>query len=168
MTNFAEGLTPTSTPEQVQAAWIAALESGEFEQGKSRLRERGETKDTFCCLGVVAELAVSAGVIPVPAVPVYVGEGYNYTDSKSWNSTGVLNGTLREWVGLSTANGGFQTPPDVTGMVHWRSLTELNDAKNYTFKQIAEVIRSRPKGLFIDGQSTETTQRVDESPSGEV
>lgn len=39
--------------EERKAEWIAALESGEFKQGKSRLRN---DDDTYCCLGVACEV----------------------------------------------------------------------------------------------------------------
>jgi hypothetical protein len=42
---------------RVKEMWAAALESGEFEQGKGRLLGIGEDgKKTWCCLGVLCEL----------------------------------------------------------------------------------------------------------------
>ena len=39
------------TPE-FKAAWVAALRSGKYEQGRGALR----TGDTYCCLGVACDL----------------------------------------------------------------------------------------------------------------
>src|SRR5689334_11788613 len=44
--------------KEVKDQWVAALRSGEYEQGKGTLQEDGK----FCCLGVLCELAVKAGV----------------------------------------------------------------------------------------------------------
>lgn len=52
---------------EIKAAWVAALRSGEYEQGRHRLHTKGQVKDTFCCLGVLCDLAVKAG-LPVPVV----------------------------------------------------------------------------------------------------
>jgi len=41
--------------EEVKKKWIAALRSGEYEQGQSRLRP---SEDTYCCLGVLCDLYV--------------------------------------------------------------------------------------------------------------
>lgn len=43
----------------VKALWCDALESGKYQRGKKALR----TFRGHCCLGVLAELAVQAGVI---------------------------------------------------------------------------------------------------------
>lgn len=41
--------------------WIEALESGDYKQGRSVLHH--VTNDTFCCLGVAAEIAVKHDLI---------------------------------------------------------------------------------------------------------
>jgi len=41
----------------IKAKWVAALRSGEYKQGKNRLR----TKDSFCCLGVLCDLFLKDG-----------------------------------------------------------------------------------------------------------
>src|SRR5215469_4001789 len=41
---------------------VEALESGEYDQGKARLRTRSPNGDQFCCLGVATDLAVKEGV----------------------------------------------------------------------------------------------------------
>jgi hypothetical protein len=38
--------------------WIAALESGKYEQGRDRLRRND---DTFCCLGVLCDIVNVSG-----------------------------------------------------------------------------------------------------------
>ena len=57
---------------EVKGQWTTALRSGEYEQGNGVLRT---IDNTYCCLGVLCELAVKANVIPVPVIS---GESYCY------------------------------------------------------------------------------------------
>jgi len=43
---------------EVKKLWIEALRSGKYEQGRGALNKDGK----FCCLGVLCDLAVKAGV----------------------------------------------------------------------------------------------------------
>jgi len=45
-------------PKEIADKWIAALESGDFNQGKSRL---GTAKEGYCCLGLL-QVVVSGSV----------------------------------------------------------------------------------------------------------
>ncbi len=38
---------------ELKTKWVTALRSGEYKQGKARLRTQG---DEFCCLGVLCEI----------------------------------------------------------------------------------------------------------------
>jgi hypothetical protein len=46
---------------EFKVAWVGALRSGEYRQGKGSLCRPGEKHDSFCCLGVAYDLLVSAG-----------------------------------------------------------------------------------------------------------
>ena len=46
------------TPSQVIDLWVKALYSGKYRQGKGALRP---SKGTFCCLGVLCDLAAKDG-----------------------------------------------------------------------------------------------------------
>lgn len=55
-----EGVMVDVLPEmdpKVKADWLAALRSGEFEQGKGHLNKNG----LYCCLGVLCEVAIRSG-----------------------------------------------------------------------------------------------------------
>jgi len=43
---------------EIKAAWVAALRSGEYSQGRGRLRN----DHAFCCLGVLCDLHRKAGL----------------------------------------------------------------------------------------------------------
>lgn len=99
--------------------WLAALRSGEREQGKGYLNVSGK----FCCLGVLCEVAIESGV------EVEKGEYrsvYYYDGRSSYPPKAVY-----EWSGLgghTTANG-----PDM-------SLSVMNDSEDKTFSEIADWI----------------------------
>ncbi len=63
--------------------WVAALESGEYEQDQGQLRTDGG----FCCLGVLCEVAKEEGII----------DYYNRFDAAA----------VVRWVGLATASGTY-------------------------------------------------------------
>lgn len=48
----------TKLKPDIKAAWVEALRSGKYQQGKNYLNSEGR----YCCLGVLCELAVEAGV----------------------------------------------------------------------------------------------------------
>lgn len=53
--------------KSIKKKWLKALRSGEYKQGKFLLQTpQYEAPPTFCCLGVLCELAVAEGVIPAP------------------------------------------------------------------------------------------------------
>jgi len=117
-------LTTDSRPAEIVKAWVAALLSGEYKQGKFYLRH----EDKYCCLGVLCELAVKAGVI-VPGKPslgsadkvtVYVGETKTLPREVAW------------WAGVG-AN------PQMSSTGH--TLGYLND-NGMKFPDIAELIRA--------------------------
>jgi hypothetical protein len=111
--------------------WLRALRSGKYKQTTGALRK----KNKFCCLGVICDLAVKEGIIKPP---IEEKEYYDYG-----GVTGVLPEEVQKWLGLSDSAGGFYDE-DGCG----RDLTELNDAKKYSFKKIAKLIESAPQGLF--------------------
>jgi hypothetical protein len=121
---------------EIKAQWIADLRSGEFVQGTGYLNADGK----LCCLGVLCEQAVKAGVVESDMS----GEGTVYYDGKD----NILPDQVREWAGLPGANT-HDNPnnPDVTVHDTAVSLAELNDGENgwegHTFGQIADLIEAQ-------------------------
>lgn len=135
-----------ATPAQrgVRRRWINALRSGEFKQTHGILRgpifdkithdqkynRKGEPLVGHCCLGVLCELAVKAGVIKD-----FEGE------------TLVEYPQVIAWVGLKDEDQGG------VGSFDENNLAALNDGagltKKHSFKQIAKIIESDPEGLFV-------------------
>jgi hypothetical protein len=109
---------------EIMTEWTRRLESGDYLQGRGKLQEG----DRYCCLGVLCEIAVEQGVIRRPAMVGGVVTYDNY-------STAHLPYSVAYWSGI-TPEGRLSSK--VGG---WEDLTQLND-NGYTFKQIAEVIRT--------------------------
>jgi hypothetical protein len=97
----------------IKAQWVAALRSGEYEQGKMRLRS---ADDKYCCLGVLCEIAVKAAVIPAPVQADDPVASWSYGEEAEWLA---LPGAVTEWAGLEDAN------PIIAG----ESLASWNDGK---------------------------------------
>lgn len=104
-------------------AWVDALRSGDYQQGKHQLQSR----DGYCCLGVACVVYENA-----------TGQALN-------KGGGLLYGEMcppevQEWLGLSTDYGAIAGQP---------ALTTGND-HGATFQQIADIIDDEPAGLFVD------------------
>lgn len=114
----------------IKAQWVAALRSGEYKQGRDRLR-RG---DEFCCLGVLCHLAGVAGAVePAKVVAEYPKARYYYVDN-GYAEPSVLPGAVMSWAGLDDPN------PSVAGL----ELSAYNDGtdfvKPHSFGLIADLI----------------------------
>lgn len=111
----------------VKAQWLTALRSGEYQQGRGYLRRN----DTFCCIGVLADLAIKAGIgewmdypgDDAPGVRMYTADPSNGLVAEG----AVLPLPVRNWSRLSR----FQ--------VVALGLMEMND-NDEPFERIADVI----------------------------
>lgn len=130
---------------QIKTQWIAALQSGEYAQCKGTLTQvTADGKESHCCLGVLTELAVKAGVITRNntirddgSVKVSYGEAYE---------SGTASYEVRKWAGLDDPN------PNVEygefGDDNKISLAELNDgarrlSRPVEFPEIAAIINAQ-------------------------
>jgi hypothetical protein len=121
--------------KEIKAQWVAALRSGEYEQGRGYLR----TSDgKFCCLGVLCDLAAKAGVVRVSESDDFAyGALYGLEDQVFG-----LPAEVRDWAG-----GGLTPEPYVKFTPPGEAerdfpLSALNDhkVKGQTFAQIADLI----------------------------
>jgi hypothetical protein len=119
--------------EEIKAQWVAALRSGEYKQGKWRLRldaspatgkPWADGKPRYCCLGVLCELAVAAGIIE--RAPV----GYWASSDHLAKISSVLPLAVAEWAGLR--NGGLMTDPYIP--TELLPLSCINDGSGPTGK----------------------------------
>lgn len=132
-----EGENMNKMNPEIKALWIAALRSGEYEQGVAALN----SENKFCCLGVLCELAVKEGGI----VQVSDRKGIVSYDGYS----AYLPDSVREWAGVGDEDGKFEEKityelPEYPGrMAVASTLTRLNDSARYNFNQIADVIEAQ-------------------------
>ena len=135
-------------PER-KAEWVAALRSGDYPQGRNVLTSvESDGTRRHCCLGVLCDLAVKAGVLTVDTdddgTPdtTYV----NGTNAVRYHETGqpdaqavvYLPRAVREWAGLDGDNPGFVRE----GFLNRTHLASLND-DGVSFDDIADVIDER-------------------------
>lgn len=119
---------------EIKKLWVEALRSGEYRQGKGCLRiKHHDGGDNYCCLGVLSDLAVKAGVGKWGLVDgngrrPHVGDG---------KSNDYLTDDVMRWAGLTHSN-----PPVVYNRIGHntdRFLSALND-NGVPFTDIADMI----------------------------
>lgn len=117
---------------EVKAKWVTALRSKEYTQGQKVLHNVDE--GTYCCLGVLCELAVKDGLDVT--VNDSLAEDYDNIDTVVTyydESNVVLPLSVLEWAGMKSDVGVFTDK----GGTHM--LTALND-DGKDFDYIANVI----------------------------
>lgn len=110
---------------KIKALWIERLRSGEYRQIRQFL---SDTSNGRCCLGVLCDLAVEAGIARREggALRVLYAAVADGEDS----AMGILPTAVGRWAGLTSRD------PDIGPA----SATELNDSKGMSFAEIADEI----------------------------
>ena len=104
----------------VKAKWVAALRSGEYEQGRTRLCD---LDCRMCCLGVLTDLYRKE----------FGGEWVPVEDGKLYLDEGVfLPREVAVWAGLR-----------FNPYIGTQSASVLNDELNKSFSEIADLIEAR-------------------------
>jgi hypothetical protein len=109
---------------KIAKLWAAALRSGDYKQGRFRLRN---SSDQFCCLGVLCNLHAQAH--PKIAAQQRVLDAY-LGNSASLPDPVVL------WADIETG----QSPWIVGQPASRTCFTTLNDTHRLSFNQIADLI----------------------------
>lgn len=138
---------------EIKRRWITALRSGKYPQGKGALHTVFPDSETFCCLGVLCELALNVGVAQsdvdeVRQFGIHTSRTISYFDPDDRNeseSSLPTRGVLR-WAGLNNIYGACVPKRDEysgwwpegvpTGAA---DLVTLNDA-GVPFDKIADLI----------------------------
>ena len=104
--------------QNIKKQWVEALRSGKYEQGKDWLQNEGR----FCCLGVLCDLHAKAKDNNWSQL---------YDDVKSYlDHSEFLPEEVVDWADL------FSSDPYVGA----KKISWYNDAKNFNFDQIANLI----------------------------
>lgn len=101
------------------AEWIAALRSGEYKQGRGKLRTDDKC---YCCLGVYADIV----------------DPENKTD---WKGDFYLSKSLVE--SFYSDHGSHKDKDERPSLVH------LNDDERQTFSEIADILEANPEDYVI-------------------
>lgn len=108
-----------------QLKWLEAMESGEYRQGFGVLYSSIES--SYCCLGVAKK------VLDLTEDSIYCLE-------KSYGE-----------IGLRSSDGIFCQAvkvPSIDDDFTYDSLVELNDSEEFSFRDIAQIIRDNPENVF--------------------
>ena len=116
----------------VKQLWISALRSGEYDQGRGVLHYERDGVHSYCCLGVLCDVAVRQGIISAPRE---VDKEYIYA-----GATTELPIPVMEWAGLDNPSGSLGRWVSLTGNVRSANLVNMNDALQMPFWKIADVI----------------------------
>lgn len=144
-------LTKDSTPSEVRAEWYRRLREDDIPQAKKTLcRKRPDGTVGFCCLGVLTEMAVEAGVLKpgtfhdrdgglrgqTKEYP-YEAPAFEGGPLRTFTEEGSLAPPVQNWAGLPDHN------PDVQvadGSVY--SVAHVND-QGSRFPRIADLLEAR-------------------------
>lgn len=133
--------------KKVKKVWVKALENGRLSDGRRIGQTEGKLtdgQDNFCCLGVLCEEAVLAGVIKPAKVRESVGETGALSYGKGPDDAAILPDAVIKWAGLEGT--GWDTDPEVTGetgdgFTHTTNLSSWNDEHGATFGEIAKMVK---------------------------
>lgn len=130
-----------------QEAWLKALETGKYKQGKRRLATRNKEKKTvgYCCLGVACE--VYRNLFPGKLKKKYKTVKYpGYDDDNR-----VIYGDNEEQLYLPqelvSELGLFDHKGTPKQCSLYQDLSRLND-NGKTHKEIAKIVRANPEKYF--------------------
>lgn len=127
--------------KDVQVAWEAALRSGDYAQGAGALCWlRHDGPPLYCCLGVLCELAVDAGV--AERVDLGGQRGYRAAGSDDPAQPNYLPAAVQAWSGLTynpRAVDGGNNASLPAGTAYAATFADLNDAHR-SFAEIADLV----------------------------
>lgn len=114
---------------EIKAKWVAALRSGEFEQGRGVLHTRAASgrEDRYCCLGVLCDIAIREGLAVAKGTA-------NFSDVSYDGDSAFLPWKVVEWAGLEGGNPAVRRDD---GLVD--TLSFYND-QGKSFDEIADMI----------------------------
>jgi hypothetical protein len=108
---------------EVKDLWVKALRSGEYSQAEGKLcyASKEDGSRSFCCLGVLADLGVKAGVIPdwvgdtpeASTLGIRLGGTANYSDLNGLIP--MATSTTRSRPSTRTTNGSGRSTRSPTG-----------------------------------------------------
>lgn len=113
--------------QEIKTQWVEALRSGEYKQGKAKLKQIDRGEAQHCCLGVLCEIAKTQGIVTdlVTARFDHIDLEFYAFETGDDRREGYLPTAVREWSGLD--------------LLAQERLAGLND-RGESFEEIAGVI----------------------------
>lgn len=147
-------ITDTRNMDNVRML-TAALRSGDYEQGRLKLKRLGfGDTEAFCCLGVACDISGLGTWKPT------INERWD--DYVIYNENGVyleknenlLPSAVAKWLGIHEG-GAFRFAYTFLGRTQHTqfTLTDLNDSGEFTFSMIADVLESEAIEFLPPGVS---------------
>lgn len=150
---YANRRVVTKMNPEVKTRWVDRLRSGEYKQGRDVLHRA--SRNTYCCLGVLCDIALEEGVIDWwdDAGSTYYGDFEAFQqdqDAKSevdmlvagadlYSDTDLPQAVLN-WAGLEETPTIEFSSGKGRGVVQRASLAQVNDDFQKSFKEIADLI----------------------------
>jgi len=134
-------LTKESTPDEVFAEWMRRLRSGDYKQVDGVLCRVDDSGDrSYCCLGVLTEMAVEAGLVREVITADSLGVYYvNSEDPMESDNAGLLR-PVRKWADVASLAGNIYRGKPTEGETKMpNSLAGANDGWHWSFSQIADL-----------------------------
>lgn len=139
--------------EEIKKQWVADLRDGTRTQGQDCLRNKAGDQ---CCLDVLMEQGVRAGIVPEPVYDEVEGcWGYKrevYEYEKPADSDGeegykrefsLLTNDVVKWAGLESTDPAVNYPGDIEVTAGIRTLSACNDFLKLDFPAIASLIEEQ-------------------------
>lgn len=128
------------TAKELRQKWLNALRSGRYQQGRRHLRKDGR----YCCLGVLCDVS---GVGKWRYNERFSCFSYG-GDTPYNNATATVPELVREAVGLRDEGGGAG---NAVGSKVYSGLIWLNDNRELSFEEIADILEQNPELYFEEG-----------------
>lgn len=126
---------------EIKKLWIDALLSGEYEQGRGVLCRADDGKKEWCCLGVLTDLAIKAGIVMEIKMSDDPSNPYTVFFDDAHEKLPVK---VQEWSGIETDLGEYSYEDiniDDEDIFIAGTLAEDND-NGTTFEQLVSIIES--------------------------
>lgn len=115
----------------IKTNWVKAMLSGDYPQGRYRLRSKD---NKWCCYGVLCDLAVKAGAATWEELSLDDADEFHWLCD---GTGGVIPGSVAKWAGLLDEESRYNF---VDIMIGERVGSAWNDEYGADFKVIAQLI----------------------------
>jgi hypothetical protein len=143
---------------EIKDLWVEAMRSGRYQQGRGCLSRTAEDSEeiTYCCLGVLTDLAIQMGAIDgawdwtEPDLEDHTVRGVRFSHDRGVESS-VLPLAVAEWAGLEETNPIIHDSEGVErnlstmndGMTVYRDHVPFHLVTALDFEQIADLVEAQ-------------------------